>query len=51
VLARHDDGPCLGRDLGTQCQHEHDTKHVAHKHDNNPSNTIAARLNNTIAAH
>jgi hypothetical protein len=26
VSARHDDGLCLGHDLGTQCQHEHDTK-------------------------
>jgi hypothetical protein len=25
VSARHDDGSCLGHDLGTQCQHEHDT--------------------------
>jgi hypothetical protein len=31
VPTRHDDESCLGRDLGTQCRHKHDTKNrVAH---------------------
>jgi hypothetical protein len=46
VPARHDDGSCLGRNLITQCQHEHarhekdgPSKHNNRpsKHDNNPS--------------
>jgi hypothetical protein len=33
------DGPCLGHDLDTQCQYEHDTKRAAHL------NTTATHLN------
>jgi hypothetical protein len=39
VPARHDGGLCLGRDLGTQCRHEHDTKRAAHP------DTTATHLN------
>jgi hypothetical protein len=40
---RHDGGPCLGRDLGTQCRHEHDTKNEA-VHLNTTNLEVSIRL-------
>jgi hypothetical protein len=60
TLTRHDgrsvsagttrDGPCLGRDLGTQCQHER-TRHEKRdpfKHEGNPSKHDENRLESPL---